>query len=260
MDFDGTIADHDGHIPASGIEAIRTARRLGHRVFLSTGRSQAEISPEVTGIGFDGAITAGGGFATVAGRLVHAQVMPASMCEQMVEAFVDLGLPYCLQYRDRVYAAPGLLEAFAGAGRGGPAGLLPHRLTERLEMHGVAKAVFVGTHPGASSAVACRLAENFGVITGTLPDLGAGSGEVSSRWTHKAAAIPAVLAAVGIPLSQTIALGDSRNDVEMLRLCGTGIAMGGAPALVMQAADDVTGTVGEDGLRTAFERHGLLQP
>jgi hydroxymethylpyrimidine pyrophosphatase-like HAD family hydrolase len=48
-----------------------------------------------------------------------------------------------------------------------------------------------------------------------------------------------------------LAIGDGRNDTEMLRWAGRGVAMGQAPLEVQEAADDVTETVHNDGV--AFE-------
>lgn len=35
---------------------------------------------------------------------------------------------------------------------------------------------------------------------------------------------------LGIPMNETLAIGDSENDLDILRAAGTGIAMGNAPA------------------------------
>jgi hydroxymethylpyrimidine pyrophosphatase-like HAD family hydrolase len=37
-----------------------------------------------------------------------------------------------------------------------------------------------------------------------------------------------------------LAFGDGRNDIEMLRWAGRGVAIGDAPAEVQEAADDVS--------------------
>lgn len=59
MDIDGTIVDYDGHsIPESTRKAIQQARSVRHRVYLNTGRSKAELTTELTSIGFDGLIGA----------------------------------------------------------------------------------------------------------------------------------------------------------------------------------------------------------
>lgn len=47
LDVDGTLTDYEKHIPAFAEEAIRKARANGHRVYLCTGRSRAEIYDEI---------------------------------------------------------------------------------------------------------------------------------------------------------------------------------------------------------------------
>ena len=54
-----------------------------------------------------------------------------------------------------------------------------------------------------------------------------------------------------------IVMGDSANDMEMLRAAGTGIAMGNASEEVKALADEVTDSVADDGVYRAFLRHGL---
>ena len=62
---------------------------------------------------------------------------------------------------------------------------------------------------------------------------------------------------LGVETSQTIAVGDSFNDVSMLRTCGLGIAMGSSPQEVRDVAAHIVGSVGEDGVVEAIERHVL---
>ncbi|GGM67354.1 haloacid dehalogenase [Longimycelium tulufanense] len=57
-----------------------------------------------------------------------------------------------------------------------------------------------------------------------------------------------------VPVDSTMAVGDGYNDVEMLRWAAHGVAMGQAPPDVRAVADEVTGTVQEDGLVTALDR------
>ncbi len=51
-----------------------------------------------------------------------------------------------------------------------------------------------------------------------------------------------------------LAIGDGRNDIEMLRWAGRGVAMGQAPAEVKAAADAVTLPVEEDGAAVEIRR------
>lgn len=64
---------------------------------------------------------------------------------------------------------------------------------------------------------------------------------------------------LGLSLSQVMAMGDSGNDITMLRQAGLGVAMGNAPDFVKQAADVVTESNENDGAAIAIERYVLEQ-
>ena len=45
LDVDGTLVDCEGKLPDSAARAVRQARENGHRVYICTGRSRAEVYP-----------------------------------------------------------------------------------------------------------------------------------------------------------------------------------------------------------------------
>ena len=64
FDVDGTLVDVrpvKEMIPESTIQAVRETRSKGNLCYLCTGRSLAEIYPQILDVGFDGIIGAGGG-------------------------------------------------------------------------------------------------------------------------------------------------------------------------------------------------------
>ncbi len=63
----------------------------------------------------------------------------------------------------------------------------------------------------------------------------------------KASGLQFVVDQLGMSAADTLAIGDGRNDIEMLEWAGRGVAMGQAVQQVIDAADDVTGIVSEDG-------------
>ena len=260
LDFDGTIADVDGHVPELTLKAIKQAQERGHYVFLNTGRSPREIPPHVKAIGFDGYVTAGGAFAEVGDKVVYSDTLPPAHVEAIIAAMEKHGLKFTLQYFDGVYATPGLLALLAEIFEEhsypiGPDNLIPERRTEA-----VAKAVFASRDLGAFDKVVAELGDEFMVITGTMPYMGTGSGEVSVPHLNKAAPFPAIAEELGVPLENTIAIGDAGNDVAMLQSAGVGIAMGHASEEVMAAADEVTSPSITQGIYDAFLRHGLIEP
>ena len=72
--------------------------------------------------------------------------------------------------------------------------------------------------------------------------------DLAPEGVSKASALADVARRLGVQQQDVLAIGDGRNDVEMLRWAGRGVAMGQAPLEVQEAADDVTRTVHDDGV------------
>jgi hydroxymethylpyrimidine pyrophosphatase-like HAD family hydrolase len=70
----------------------------------------------------------------------------------------------------------------------------------------------------------------------------------------KASGLQLVCDRLGVDARDALAIGDGRNDLEMLAWAGRGVAMGQAIEEVRAAADDVTGPVDEDGAATELGR------
>ena len=60
---------------------------------------------------------------------------------------------------------------------------------------------------------------------------------------------------LGVPASQIVAFGDDFNDIGMLKVCGTGIAMDNAIEEVKNAADQVCDSNEADGVAKWMEEH-----
>jgi HAD superfamily hydrolase (TIGR01484 family) len=71
---------------------------------------------------------------------------------------------------------------------------------------------------------------------------------------NKASGVAHVAAALGVEAADVLAIGDGRNDIELLQWAGRGVAMGQAVEAVIAAADDVTDTVYDDGAATEIAR------
>jgi Cof subfamily protein (haloacid dehalogenase superfamily) len=280
LDVDGTLIDGHERMAPSTPEAIHRARAAGHLVCLATGRSRAEILPHVAEIGFDGAITAGGGFAEIGDRLIASHTMTADDLGILTSAFDAERLDYYLQAFDRVYASPGMLEHYFRLMREGalpdeetaegvPELVIPEASTDaalaevylplaEAPRDAIAKALFLGEDDLAYERVLRRLGDRFTVITGTIAHMGGASGEVSPLGVDKGRAALDVLAELGVPAERAVAIGDSVNDLQILERCGLGIAMGNASDAVKAVADEETTSVLDDGIWNAFVRHGLI--
>jgi Cof subfamily protein (haloacid dehalogenase superfamily) len=277
LDVDGTLIDSGEVIAPSTIEAVQTARANGHLVYLSTGRASVEIYPKIRDIGFDGAISAGGGFGEIGDDLVISRTMPEEAVARMVEFYEESGYDFYLQSFDELYPSPGVRRRFAtyledDQERRGETRTDLESVTDEdqhpalrafadvrpLSYSGIAKSVFLAGDLTAFDRVSEALSGEFHVITGTIPHMGRGSGEVTLDGVNKGTTILMLLDLLGVDAASAIGIGDSTNDIEMLQLCGVGIAMGNATDAVKAHADEVTTSVLDDGVWNAFRRHGLI--
>ena len=71
----------------------------------------------------------------------------------------------------------------------------------------------------------------------------------------KIEAIRAMSAISGIDLSDIVAFGDDKNDIDMLKICGKGIAVSNAIKDVLDLADEITASNDEDGVAKWIEKN-----
>ncbi|MGB4779481.1 HAD hydrolase family protein [Microbacterium sp.] len=257
--------------------------REGALVYLCTGRSAGDLHPDVRAIGFDGAITNGGAFATRGGEALLSHPMPRDDVDHLVSYLEAHGIEFTLQSNERVYASTGIFEMMSEFARVGAErraedlrrigveptsdGLLHSVIADAAtrwlplaaaDLDTVAKAVFVSTRSDDVDRLQADLGERFHVIPGSIPLPGGSNGEISPAGITKGAAILQVLAILDRPATEAIGIGDSWNDVEMFDVCGVSVAMAGADPELQARADRVTTGVLDDGVWNAFVELGLV--
>jgi HAD superfamily hydrolase (TIGR01484 family) len=108
--------------------------------------------------------------------------------------------------------------------------------------------------PHSSEEEFVELAEKLG-LSGTNYFIGWTAWlDIAPEGISKASALADVAGELGVDQADVLAIGDGRNDIEMLRWAGRGVAMGQAPLEVQEAADDVTETVANDGVARELSR------
>lgn len=78
--------------------------------------------------------------------------------------------------------------------------------------------------------------------------------ELNAIGCDKGVALLALAKHLGIKRDEVMAIGDSSNDLEMLKAVGYAVAMADSEDCILNAAHSVTGTCEEDGVAMAIER------
>jgi Cof subfamily protein (haloacid dehalogenase superfamily) len=135
--------------------------------------------------------------------------------------------------------------------------VLPEDLTE-FSYRWINKIVFVGGEGLSFEALAQTFAGKCEIFRGSFPYAGAEGGEIGPLGIHKGFAVKHIAEYHKIPLTDTIAFGDSDNDRRMIETAGIGIAMGNADDALKAIADDVTANLADDGIFKGFKKYGLI--
>ncbi len=127
---------------------------------------------------------------------------------------------------------------------------------EHPEQLGINKILFV-TNDYTLDQVKEDLSDEFTVVDSGIR-LPGNSGELSEPGMNKGKGIEFILKHFNADADDAIGIGDGENDMEMLKACDVGIAMGNANPVLKDIADYVTTDVDKDGLKNAFLHYGLI--
>ena len=257
-DFDDTLLRSDGTISEHTKQVIRDFEARGGVFFIDTGRMMPSILKEMKRVGFEGIVVGYAGaliLDTRSGEILHESLIP---CEAAVEIAAEL-------------EALGLqLQAYVGEE------LLVNRVNEYTAAYekacdvtarelGVPVSEYLKKN-GISPYKVLAFAEpdlvkkEVAHINAEHPELYACYSkpyfiEVMRRGTNKARAIQIVADKFGILVDETIAVGDSNNDVPMIAFAGLGAAVANAGSEAKEAADVITDSNDEEGVAHLIEKY-----
>jgi Cof subfamily protein (haloacid dehalogenase superfamily) len=263
LDIDGTLCDFELRVPSSAAGAVRAARRNGHQVVLTTGRSRAEVYPQLWELGVDGLIGGNGMYIEHHGDVLADRVMPRDAVDETVAWMQARGIGFYLESRNGLFASDRLVERATFIfgedtleHRQKFMSFLPDLIYGgELSRDDVAKISFV-LNPDhlddARRAFGDRLAVSTWSGSGQRQEFG----EFALPGVNKVHAIQALLATLP-GVERTFAFGDAESDRAMIEFCDVGVAMGNAPDDLKAVADHVAQAVDQDGLALAFRDLGL---
>ncbi len=255
LDIDGTILHETGEVSEAVTTEVRRVVEDGHEVMLATGRSVASTLPVIEQLAIEpqyvvccnGAIT-----------LRRDATAPLGYRRQYVETFD----PTHVLTTIRTHLSGGRYAVEDETGFYRYTGDFPERAlgnaSKRVEwedlLHTRATRVVV-ISPDHDVEEFLQVVERMGLHRVSYTVGWTAWLDIAPDGVNKATALERVRETLGVPRHSVVAVGDGRNDIDMLRWAaeaGRGVAMGQAPHEVRQAASELTGSVADDGLRSVL--------
>jgi len=255
LDIDGTVLLESGEMNDAVIEAVAKVRDAGHEVMLATGRSVAMTLPILQKLGLspeyvvcsNGAITlkrdpmGAGGYSREYIEMFNPREVLTSIKEHLGTA------NYAVEDATGKFFVYGTF----------PDGALG-TVSENVEFDELVKVQ-------ATRVVVISPQHHIDDFLAVVEKMGLHKVSYNVGWTawldiapdgvNKSTALEMVRSRLGIPRTRVLAIGDGRNDIDMLEWAsnhGRGIAMGQAPDDVQAAANDVTESDVNDGAALAL--------
>lgn len=263
FDIDGTIALPGQAPSAATVDAIRAVRSRGHKVFLSTGRREADIPESVRLIGFDGGIYSAGGRAVVGQKEIMLRPMRDDLVQRIAEIMREWNLYFMLENASGTYIGtknqtfPNILSQLICTMEKE----LHAESQEKMPAHDpVYKFVFLTSSKTQATQLSKKLEAEAKVVcfNSLFPDVPVVVGEISDWNINKGTALLHICRYLKADPEDCIAFGDSMNDAEILQAVGIGIAMGNADECIKKLADQVCERCDEDGIAKTLARMKLI--
>lgn len=242
LDVDGTVVDRNGELPKQIRDAVGGLISSGIHVVLATGRSWQGTQPVFEGLRLPR------GPAVCSNGAVEVTYPPTAVLRSVTFDASEV-------VRQVLERKPNTLVAVEELGRGyRVSGDFPDGdLTGDIIISEVADIIaqpvtrVILRDPSSTDQEFIEMAQDLG-LTGCSYFIGWSAWlDIVPEGVNKGTALADIATNYGIDRSDILAMGDGRNDLEMLRWAGRGVALGDAPDEVKDVADHVTGRFDDGG-------------
>lgn len=249
LDIDGTLMDFNERITDALRDAVtRTARQVP--IILATGRSWHMTETVALELGLtEGFVVCSNGARTLrypSGELLDERTFDATRVIESVRQHA----PTALMAVEEQTAGYRVTGHFPHGDLGGDI-----RVVTEAELAPEPVTRLIIRDPEQSEADFVQLAERLG-LHGVSYAVGWTAWlDIAPDGVDKSVGLKVALAELGLESAELLAIGDGRNDIEMLQFAGLGVAMGSAPEEVKQVADETTKSIQDDGAAAILNRY-----
>ena len=277
LDIDGTLFDHNNpDVPESAKLAISLAKANKHKVFISSGGSYRDIPDKIKDLKPDGYVLGIGSHIICDNRTIAKVSLPLDLALNSLQYLLDNNLGFKIDCIDsiRAYLKEGqrfvyntVKEDLDQLNQAEIQTYLnDHHLyfddsiidIVRAKDYEILKITTFDKDPVKTEKIIKNLSKDLTYYIARLGDSDIYFSEIKHKDVHKAKGIQTVLDYYGANREDTIAIGDSINDLEMIEYSNIGIAMGNGCKELKEKADYITTSVAEDGIYNAFKHFELI--
>lgn len=269
LDLDGTLLNSDKAVSAQNSAALSLAAEQGHVIVPATGRALRAIPEQVMSLPFlHYAITINGAKISNirTGETLLRAELPLDTCLRLLDFAGRYDAMYDCYWDDTGWVDRAFLERVRYYNADEEVVTLLRRT--RTPVEDLKAFVRANDQPVQKVQLCFRdMAERETAreeIAAAFPDVLVTSSfrnnlELNAADADKGRALLALAQRLGIPTEDTVAFGDSSNDLRMLCAAGTSVAMGNAAPDVRAVCDYVTDTNDRDGVAAFLQTHILRE-
>lgn len=264
-DVDGTLLDSNNTILQANVQAVKQLPYPDVRFIPATGKSRAgaldafgelgDILKSRYPAGVPGVYLQGLCVYDETGVLVHEQTLPPSISRTVVELSKSLSLSLIAYGRDgdSILCEKTDSEIMKVTDYHEPTPIECGSWDAIIDGNTIHKFLFMASEEAIVAARPAVEAAFVGIaeVTRATP----GMLEVLPLGASKGAGVARLQNVLGVSAEDSMAIGDGENDVEMLRLCRTSVAVANAVPVAMSAAKYRTVSNNEGGVASALEEH-----
>lgn len=258
IDVDGTLITDDHELTKGTIEVIQQLSNQGVEIVLCTGRAPKMAIPLMEEIGLEGYAITHNGAATIdvkSGAIVHEFPMKTTQFAKYIAYCHDNGIHYDISTTNEVYVEQ--LTELEDFKKEMYAKFLmqPKQLPSLNDIQEpIVKMMTAGTVEQMD-----QLSKDWPTWSDDFNILRSGQFfvDMMDRNASKGNALKALAETRGIPAEQVMAIGNYYNDIAMLTFAGLGVAVDNAPVEVKAAANVITATNNDEGVKLALEKYCL---
>lgn len=260
FDVDGTLVVKDGekyYIPESTSKALKLLKENGNLCFINSGRTISEMDSVIRGIGVDGFVCGCGTYISYKDEVLFSTTIPSKLCSEVLNDLEKCGVEWILEGQNCVY--------FNDIPSSTQIGLFKKGLIEKFSLPFSIVSLKNKEKPVFDKFCVCLLPDsNFEYFLNkyveyfTFIDRGDGFFEIVPKGYSKATGIQFLADYFNVPIENTYAVGDSTNDLSMLKFAKIGIVMGNSPENVTKYADYVTDSIMDNGIYNAMKHFNLI--